>query len=60
MDYKDPDVSLKTRYRALVEIGFMSALLLLITIGIAFPKFRAKRVKLTPPKIEINIEKRQG
>ena len=57
MDYKKPEVSLRTPYRRLVEIGFMSTLLLLITIGIAFPKFRDKRVNLTPPKIEINIDK---
>jgi len=57
MDYKKPEVSLRTPYRRLVEIGFMSILFMLITIGIAFPKFRDKRVNLTPPKIEINIDK---
>ena len=57
MDYKKPEVSLKTPYRRLVELGFIFTFFMLITLGIAYPKFRVKRAKLTPPKIEINIDK---
>jgi len=57
MDYKKVEVSLKTQYRRLVEIGFMISLLLLITLGLAYPRFRDKRIKPSPPKVEINIEK---
>ncbi len=57
MDYKKVEVSLKTQYRRLVEIGFMISLLLLITLGLAYPRFRSKRIKPSPPKVEINIEK---
>lgn len=57
MDYKKPEISLKVRYRRLVEIGFIITFFLLITLGLTYPRFRVKRVKLTPPRIEINIEK---
>jgi len=57
MDYKKVEVSLKTPYRRLIEIGFMISLLLLISLGLAYPRFRDKRIKPSPPKVEINIEK---
>ena len=57
MDYKKVEVSLRARYRRLVEIGFMFSFLLLITLGLAYPRFREKRIKPSPPKVEINIEK---
>ena len=57
MDYKIVEVSLKTKYRRLIEIGFMISLLLLISLGLAYPRFRDKRIKPSPPKVEINIEK---
>ena len=57
MDYKKVEVSLKTQYRRLIELGFMFSFLLLITLGLAYPRFREKRIKPSPPKVEINIEK---
>jgi len=57
VDYKKVEVSLRARYRRLIEIGFMVSFLLLITLGLAYPRFREKRIKPSPPKVEINIEK---